>query len=117
VAVIVRRGEQACSVFLILKGEASAVLELPGNERVRVATYSSGTAFGEAELVGDRKHDHDVIADTDVELCEVSLDAIERLSDSDPTLAASIFRNIARRCGSSGGVPPRPSGRPVAPDG
>ena len=62
-----------------------------------MATYSAGTAFGEAELVGDRKHDHDVIADTDVEFFELSLETIESVTASDATVAACVFRNIARR--------------------
>jgi glutaminase len=94
---IARGGEPSAGIYLLLSGDASAIVDLPGGEYVRFATYPAGTAFGEAELVGDRLHDHDIVADTDVEFAEIPLAAIEVLAEADHALSAAIFRNIARR--------------------
>jgi glutaminase len=49
--VIVRAGDTGSSLFLILSGEVSVTIDTTG-ESVRVATLSSGMAFGEMPLLG-----------------------------------------------------------------
>lgn len=63
---------------------------------MRLATYAPGTAFAASALLGERVHDADVCADTDVEYYEISKAGLEALGESDPRLLAVLYRNIAR---------------------
>ncbi|MGK2965228.1 MAG: glutaminase, partial [Tepidiformaceae bacterium] len=94
---IVAQGGLAESIYLIEHGEASALVDLQGEEYVRLVTYPPGTVFGEAELVGDRLHDNDVVAETDLDYWKIPLAALEHLDEADHQFSATLYRNIARR--------------------
>jgi CRP-like cAMP-binding protein len=52
--------------------------------------------FGHGALAGVQVHPADVTADTDVEYYTIGAADIEALVESDPSLAAAVYRNVAR---------------------
>ncbi len=92
---IVRAGEEGESVYLLVRGRVSVTVDLPGGGLVRVAALSAGMAFGEMAILGEKLRSANVIADTDVECLEVEISDLDRLGESDSSLPATMFRNLA----------------------
>lgn len=93
---LVRAGAPSGSVFLLVSGEVSVTIDLPGQEHARLATHSAGMAFGQMALVGETIRAADVTADTDVEYYEARREDIEKLGAADPAFLAAVFRNVAQ---------------------
>lgn len=92
---LVQAGSSSGSVYLLVRGEVSVTIDLPGQEHARLATHSAGMAFGQMALVGEAVRTADVTADTDVEYYEVRREDIEALGEADPHFLAAVFRNVA----------------------
>jgi glutaminase len=93
---IVSAGDEATSVFLLVRGQVRVTIDLPDEEHARLATCSAGMAFGQMALVGDRMRTADVTADTDIEYFELPASEIEGLGESDPAFLGALYRNVAR---------------------
>ena len=97
--VIVRRGEVADRLFLIMSGRLSVTIDLPNGGLRRLSTLSDGMVFGELALIGREARTADVRADTMVE-CEVlGGDAFDRLMSDEPALACLLLANLLRVVG------------------
>lgn len=92
---IVRRGEVADRLFLIMSGRLSVTMEVGGGIR-RLSTLSGGMLFGELSLIGREQRSADVHADTMVECLVLEADDFDRLTVDDPVLACSLLANLLR---------------------
>jgi glutaminase len=95
---IVRRGETADRLFLIVSGRLSVTVEVGGGIR-RLSTLSGGMLFGELSLIGREERSADVHADTMVECLVLEADDFDRLTVDDPVLACSLLSNLLRVVG------------------
>lgn len=96
---IVRRGEAADRLFLIMSGRLSVTIDLPGGGVRRLSTLSGGMVFGELSLIGREARTADVHADTMVECQVLDADAFELLTAAEPALACVLLANLLRAVG------------------
>jgi glutaminase len=94
--IIVRRGEPAAEIFLLVGGEVSVVVEQATGRRTRLATLSPGMAFGELAVVSRSLRSADVRADTAVECYALATAAFDRLSDIEPAIKLRVLENLLR---------------------
>jgi glutaminase len=92
--LIIRSGDEARSLFLLERGEASVLASDVGR---RLATYSAGTTFGEMAVLGQRVRTADVRADTNCLCYELDSRDFMRLTAEGTWLAAAIYGNLARK--------------------
>ncbi len=96
---IVRRGDVADRLFLIVSGRLSVTIETPGGFVRRLSTLSDGMVFGELSLIGRETRTADVHADTMVECQVLEADAFDRLTVEHPGLACVLLANLLRVVG------------------
>jgi glutaminase len=94
--LIVRLGDAAAEIYLLVRGEVSVMLDLPGGRRKRLSTLSPGMAFGELAVVNRQPRSADVRADTAVECYALATAAFDRLSDTHPTAKITLLENLLR---------------------
>ena len=95
-ATIVKRGDVADALYLLLRGEVSVVIDLPQGGVKRLATLSAGATFGEAALIAGRTRSADVRADSAVECGVLSAADFERLQRERPSLMVRLLHNLLR---------------------
>jgi glutaminase len=93
---IIRKGDPADKILLLVKGEASVTTTLGTGRRTRIATLSPGMAFGELAIVDRGARSADVHADTDVVCLAIALEDFHRLSSTHPRLQAQLLTNLLR---------------------
>ena len=96
---IVRRGEVADRLFVIVSGRLSVTIDLPGGGVRRLSTLSDGMVFGELSLIGRETRTADVRADTMVECHVLDADVFDRLTKEEPALACMLLANLLRVVG------------------
>jgi glutaminase len=94
--LIVRRGEAARELFLLLRGKVSVTFDRPDGRPERLATLMPGMAFGEMAVVNRGPRTADVRADTAVECRVLSTQAFDRLSDTHPRIKIKLLENLLR---------------------
>lgn len=97
-ATIVRQGDRAEEIFLLMRGRVSVTVDLPGGPRKRLATVSPGMIFGEITVIDRSQRTADVRADTAVECLVLPAAALERLGETNPPVAMAVMRNLLRNC-------------------
>jgi glutaminase len=100
-ATIVRRGEAAHELFLIVSGRLSVTVERPGGGQRRLTTLAAGTVFGELAFVAQETRTADVHADTVVETLVLTADAFAELMADEPRAAAAVLANLLRVVGAT----------------
>jgi glutaminase len=94
---ILRSGDPGESVYLLVYGKVSVVIDREGGGVARLATLSAGMTFGEMAMLGDPVRSADVIADSEAECHVLSVDDLAQLGESDPPLRATLYQNLARK--------------------
>jgi len=98
-SLLVRRGEPGDAIYLLLRGQVSVVVDLPGGGHKRLATLTAGMGFGELALVSGGVRSADVRADTTVECATLGAAAFARLEAERPALGIVLLRNLLRGAG------------------
>ena len=93
---IVRKGDPATEMFLLMSGEVSVVLALGSEKPRRLATVSPGMTFGELALLDGAPRSADVRADQAVECYVLSAAAFEGLGETHPELKIRLLENLLR---------------------
>jgi glutaminase len=93
---LLRRGDPADALYLLMRGEVSVVVPLAQGGHKRLATLSAGMAFGESALVAGGRRSADVNADTEVECLTLSAADFARLETGRPSLAVTLLHNLLR---------------------
>jgi predicted RND superfamily exporter protein len=91
---IIRQGDYARDIFVILDGSVEVLVERDG-ERKRLATLGRGAVIGEAGFFGQRRTAH-IDTLTPVRLLRFDSQDLERLRRRYPATAATVFRNLNR---------------------
>jgi glutaminase len=94
--LIIRRGEAADKLYLLVAGEVSVVVTLPDGGLVRLSTLSPGMAFGELAVVDRTLRSADVRADGPVECYALSMDAFDDLATTHPSIKMRLLENLLR---------------------
>jgi glutaminase len=94
--VIIRKGETADEIFLLMSGEVSVIVELPNGQIKRLSTLSPGMAFGELAVVNRTVRSADVRADEPVECYLLSMTAFDELGETNPLLKMTLLQNLLR---------------------
>jgi glutaminase len=97
---IITAGERGTSVLLLTRGDVSVTFDLGNRKNVRAATLSAGMCVGEMSLLGETGRTADVVADTDVEYCELQLIDFHRLQTTAPEVRMVLLENLARKLAS-----------------
>lgn len=94
---ILASGEPADGrIFFIERGQVSILLPLPDGAHQRIATLGPGMVFGEMILLGQSTRSASVYADADLRCLVMHAQALERISDTEPTLKIRLLENLAR---------------------
>jgi glutaminase len=93
-AAIVRRGDPADALFLLLRGEVSVTVELPQGGAKRLSTLTAGMSFGEMALVAGGQRSADVRADTAVDCGVLSAEAFRALEAERPGLMIHLLHQL-----------------------
>ncbi len=93
-ALIVRRGDPADALHLLVQGEVSVIVGLPQGGHKRLSTLTAGMAFGEAALVAGGVRSADVRADTAVAVWVLGAAAFSELKARHPVLAITLLHNL-----------------------
>ena len=94
--LIIRKGERANELFLLMAGEVSVTAALPDGRMKRLSTISGGMAFGELAVLDRSERTADVRADKRVECLVLSADALDRLGAEQPEIKMQILENLLR---------------------
>jgi glutaminase len=93
-AVLVRAGDSAEELFLVVAGALSVYAPEFGGRRRRLATLSAGMTFGEIAFVERGTRSADVFADSEIECLRLPYSLLDRLATDDPVLHNKLLRNI-----------------------
>ncbi len=94
---IFKQGDNADTVYFLLSGQVSVILNdsYPGDQRI--ATLSPGAAFGELAMIDHGKRSATIIADTDVTSMELKFYDLEAEgSELSRNLMIKLTRNISK---------------------
>ena len=94
--LVVRRGDPADSLFLVVEGELEVSIAVSSAERRRLATVPAGTVLGELAFLGSERRTADVRALTDSRAFELSRWALDELGAADPALRATLLERLLR---------------------
>jgi glutaminase len=92
--LIIRRGEFADRLYLLVRGEVSVVILLASGRLMRLSTLSPGMTFGELAVVDRGVRSADVRADGRVECYALSMEAFDELAKSHPALKLQLLENL-----------------------
>jgi glutaminase len=98
---IVREGDVAEEIYLVVRGTLSVLKRAEHRAPLRLGTFSAGMTFGELGYLERGLRTADVRADTDVECRTLPYSLLDSLATSEPTLCAKLLRGIARSVASS----------------
>ena len=100
-AVILRCGEPADALYLLMRGEVSVVVELPQGASKRLSTLSAGMVFGESAMLSGGRRSADVRADAEVECFALGVDLLADLERERPNLVIRLLHNLLRATAST----------------
>jgi glutaminase len=95
-AYIVRKGDAAEEIYLLMSGEVSVMVTLADGRLKRLSTLSAGMTFGELAIVNRNARSADVRADKPVECYVLSAAALDRLGDTHPEIKVALLQNMLR---------------------
>jgi CRP-like cAMP-binding protein len=80
---VIRQGEMADAVYIIVKGRASVVREDRTGTQAMAATLGPGQFFGEMALLAGEDRNASVYAATDLDVLRLDADGVRRVVDGD----------------------------------
>lgn len=93
---IFSEGEPGKELFIITRGTASAYLHQASGADIRLATFASGTVFGELAILDPGPRSASVIADVELVCYALSVDNFVLLSGEAPEVAIKLLANLSR---------------------
>ncbi|WP_186626619.1 glutaminase A [Rhodococcus sp. BP22] len=93
--VIVRGGDSASGLFLVLAGEVSSIFVADDGSRHRITTLSPGMSFGEMPLLAGTSFMLDFCADTPLTVGVLSVADFDALTKNAPAVKLELLTNLA----------------------
>jgi glutaminase len=94
--LIIRKGDQAAEMYLLVRGEVSVTIDLPNGQLQRLSTLAPGMAFGELAVINRGVRNADVRADTTVECFALTMAALDQLGETHPEIKLTLLKNLLR---------------------
>lgn len=94
--VIVRRGDAADEMFVLLDGSVEVQITTEMGTRQRVDVLTAGMTFGEMAFLDNSTRSADVIASEPVECLVIPRDWFETLDEANPRLKISLLQETMR---------------------
>jgi len=94
-AVVFKKGERGDAMFLVLQGEVRARSMVGGREST-LSTMGVGECLGELAVIDESPRSADVVANTECVLLKISADALKRLFQEAPALAAPFLLALSK---------------------
>lgn len=92
--VIFREGDAGSELFVITQGCASVELAQAGSAPIRLATFATGTSFGELALLDQQARSATVIADGPLTCYALSQESFDALKENSPMAAIRMLENL-----------------------
>ncbi|AOW92479.1 glutaminase A [Rhodococcus sp. WMMA185] len=92
---IVRRGDSACGLFLVLSGQVSSTVTDQSGAVHRIVTLSAGMSFGEVTLILGSHFLNDVRAHTPVTVAVLTADRYAEMTSAEPELKLALLERLA----------------------
>lgn len=93
---IIRYGDEADRVYLLMQGEVTVTLPSRMGSPRRLATISAGMSFGDAAVLSKATRSADVTADRAVHCLELSTARFFELGKTHPDIQSTILLNMLR---------------------
>lgn len=87
---IVLKGDEGDSMFIVIDGEARAVMRTPDGSGETVARFKAGDVFGDLALLKHERHKTDLVAVTDCTVLMISFRLMRVLRHSSPSVACRL---------------------------
>jgi hypothetical protein len=94
-AQVFAKGDKGDAMFLVLQGELRARVMIDGREST-LAIMGVGECFGELAVIDESPRSADVIANSESVLLKISAEALKRLFQEAPALAAPFLFGLNR---------------------
>jgi SulP family sulfate permease len=94
--VIFAQGEASNALIFLEEGRLSALIRHTGGDPVQVAGFLPGSVVGEIGFFTDLPRTATVMSDTEVRLRRVNREALRRVTDASPDIAAEFHAHLAR---------------------
>ncbi|MGA7065097.1 MAG: cyclic nucleotide-binding domain-containing protein, partial [Pseudolabrys sp.] len=94
--IIFREGEPGKKLFIVTKGNVSAYLNQNDGGDIRLATFASGTIFGELAFLDAGPRSATVVADDDVVCYVISDRQFAALAKDTPAVAIKLLSGLGR---------------------
>lgn len=95
--VLVSQGEAGDAAYVVLAGEADALVTIGDGSTIRVGGIPAGTLLGEVALLADVPRTATVKAVTDMTVLRLGSDLFFELVREFPAVGVSVMRELARR--------------------
>lgn len=92
---LIYKDEAADALYYIEEGRVSVVLEQADGTQIRLRSLTHGATVGEMGLYSGQVRSASVIAEEPTRVHRLSLDAMERMTESEPDLLAAFHRWVA----------------------
>jgi SulP family sulfate permease len=93
---LIRKGEEADDVFIVLTGRVHVQIDLPNGRTLRLRTMTPGAIVGDIALYTGQRRTADVVIDEDTTVLSLSAASLAEIEHSHGNLAAAIHRIFAR---------------------
>jgi MFS superfamily sulfate permease-like transporter len=94
--IVFRQGDPGRELFVITQGRASVQLDRAGAAPIRLATFASGTTFGELAILDQRPRSATVVADGPLQCLVLSEAAFLDMQAREPDIAIRLLVNLSR---------------------
>jgi CRP-like cAMP-binding protein len=95
--VLVTQGEAGDAAYVVLAGEADALVTTADGATIRVGGIPAGTLFGEVALLADVPRTATVKATTEMVVLRLGADLFFDLVQEFPAVGIAVMRELARR--------------------
>jgi SulP family sulfate permease len=89
------QGDRTRDLFLVESGRVSAMLRSQHGEVIRLRTMGPGSVVGEIGLYLGRARTASIIAETESRVWRLSHEALAKMEENDPAVAAALHRFLA----------------------
>lgn len=93
---LIRQGDPPGDVYFLAEGRLTAALEQEDGSSVRLRTMGPGTIVGEVAMYLEIPRTASVISECESVVYRLSPDAISRMQQEEPRLAAALHRCFGR---------------------
>lgn len=93
---VIKENESGDSMFVVLSGRLEVKKGIDEGRNKKLKELESGEFFGEMSFFDHLARSADVVAASECELMELSMEDVDRLVAENPELGGKLYKNLAR---------------------